>query len=133
MKAIHVQYMLAAIFLLLGGWCVLFPEMVETLVLRPEYRIGNPTSQLLLACFGAQAMLVGTVICTCRFLPKTFLIFGLTASIPFFVFNVCFYVVRGMFTEWMLLDVVGNAGILACGLLGYRLALKESRQAPSSC
>ena len=126
MKAVHIQRALALIFIVLGGWCLLFPAVVESFVMRPAYYVGNSTSELFVACFGAQAILVGTVIYTSRFLPSTFLIFGIVASVPFFGFNYYFYFVRGMFTDWMVLDFVGNVGILACGLWGYRLSLKEA-------
>lgn len=126
MKAIHVQKALALIFLLLGGWCLSFPAIVEALVMRPQYYVGNATSALFVACFGAQAMLCGTVIYTARFLPRTFLVFGLIASVPFFGFNYYFYFIKGMFTDWMLLDFAGNVGILAFSLFGYRLSRRES-------
>lgn len=126
MKAIHLQRILAFIFIALGTWCLLFPAVVESFVMRPAYYVGNSTSELFVACFGAQAILVGTVIYTSRFLPSTFLIFGIVASVPFFGFNYYFYFVRGMFTDWMVLDFVGNIGIFASGLWGYRLSLKEA-------
>jgi len=126
LKAIHLQRILALIFIGLGAWCLLFPAVVELFVMRPAYYVGNSTSELFVACFGAQAILVGTVIYTSRFLPSTFLIFGIVASVPFFGFNYYFYFVRGMFTDWMILDFVGNVGIFACGLWGYRLSLKEA-------
>jgi hypothetical protein len=31
-----------------------------------------------------------------------------------------------MFNDWMLLDFLGNVGILAFGLWGYRLSLSEA-------
>lgn len=99
MQAIHMQRTLAFIFLGLGAWPLLFPGAVQALGLRPEYFLGNDTSRLLLQCFGAQAILVGTVVLTSRFLPRTFLIFGIVASVPFLVFNYYFYFERGMFTD----------------------------------
>lgn len=129
MQAIHMQRTLAFIFLGLGAWPLLFPGTVESLGLQPDYFVGNDTSRLLLQCFGAQAILVGTVILSSRFVPRTFLIFGVVASVPFFGFNYYFCFVRGMFTEWMLLDFVGNLFILGCGLLGYRLSKQEASQA----
>ena len=132
MKAVHLQRILALIFIGLGAWCLLFPASVELFVMRPAYYVGNSTSELFVACFGAQAILVGAVIYTSRFLPSTFLIFGIVASVPFFGFNYYFYFVRSMFTDWMVLDFVGNIGILACGLWGYRLSLKEAAANNSS-
>jgi hypothetical protein len=129
LKSIHVQKALALIFLVLGGWCLFFPAAVEALVIRPQYYVGNATSALFVACFGAQAMLCGTVIYTSRFLPRTFLVFGLLASVPFFGFNYYFYFIKGMFTDWMLLDFAGNLAILAFSLLGYRLCVREASAA----
>ena len=131
LKSIHVQKALALVVLLLGGWCLLFPATVEALVIRPDYYVGNATSALFVACFGAQAMLCGTVIYTSRFLPRTFLVFGLLASVPFFGFNYYFYFIKGMFTDWMLLDFAGNLAILALSLLGYRLCVREATAARS--
>jgi len=125
MTSIHYQRLLASIFLTLGAWCMCFPGMVERLVLKPAYLIGNDTSALLMGCFGAQAVLCGTVILCSRFTPKTLLVFGLLASIPFFGFNYYFYVEREMFTHWMLLDFAGNVGILTLSLLGYAAAKRE--------
>ncbi len=80
----------ALVFLGLGGWCVLAPATVESLSLREEYRHLSATSALLLQCFGAQAMLVGVLTLLSRFTATTFLVFGLLASVPFFVFNAWF-------------------------------------------
>lgn len=126
MKSEYIQRLLSAIFILLGSWCLLFPHTVESLGFRPEYIIGNATSAVLMGCFGAQAVLTGVVILMSRFTAATFLVFGLVGSIPFFVFNCYFYFVRSMFTEWMLLDFIGNIGILLCGVYGYRVARRES-------
>ena len=126
MTSLHIQRLLALIFLLLGAWCLIFPGAVERLVLRPEFQIGNHTSELLISCFGAQAMLVGTVIWMAKFTPQTFVVFGLLASLPFFIFNAYFYFVEPMFTEWMLLDFIGNVAILATSLWGYRLSIREA-------
>ena len=127
MKSIHIQKMLSLIFLILGGWCLLYPGTVEAMVLKPEFYVGNSTSMLFIGCFGAQAVLGGVVIWTSIFTARTFLIFGFVGSVPFFVFNFYFYFFEKMFTDWMLLDFVGNIGILACGIVGYRMSIKESK------
>lgn len=124
--ALHLQRALALIFVSLGGWCLLAPSQVEALVLRPEYVVGNASSALLMGCFGAQAVLAGLAIFASRFTARTFLVFGLAASLPFFGFNYYFYFVREMFTAWMLLDFAGNVSILALCLAGYRLATAEA-------
>ena len=122
MTATALQRTLALVFLVLGGWCVVAPRMVEALSIRPEHQVLNATSAVFIACFGAQAMLCGTLAWFARFTPTTFLAFGLVGSVPFFAFNAYFYFVEPIFTRWMLLDFVGNVVILACGVWGYRLA-----------
>ena len=125
MKAQHIQYALAAIFIGLGSWCLIDPHGVERLVLRPEFQDLSATSAVLMGCFGAQAVLGGSVIALSKFTPRTFLVFGLIGSIPFFVFNWYFVFIAEMFTSFMLIDFVGNLGILACGLAGYVLRSRE--------
>jgi len=127
MLARRLRIAQALIFLVLGGWCVLAPAMVERLSLLPEYRHLSPTSALLLQCFGAQAVLVGVLGLLARFTARTFLLFGLAASLPFFVFNAWFVFVREMFTALMLLDFAGNLAFLAIGIAGWRLMQGEDR------
>jgi hypothetical protein len=126
MKAEQVQKALALVFLVLGSWCLLFPTMVEHLTFRPGYVVGNATSAVMMGCFGAQAVLCGTLIWFSRFTPRTWLVFGLVGSVPFFGFNAYFYFVERMFSEWMLLDFAGNVAILALSLYGRRLAMRET-------
>lgn len=129
MHSHHYQYLLASIFLGLGSFACFWPGVVETICIRPEFRVDTDLSRLFIACFGAQAILCGTVILTSRFTPMTFLVFGLIGSVPFFVFNAWFYFVTEIFTEWMLLDFAGNFGILLCGLMGYRRSREENQHA----
>jgi hypothetical protein len=121
-----MQKALALVFLGLGGWCLLFPAAVEQITLRPEFVVGNATSALFVGCFGAQAVLCGTLIWFARFTPRTWLVFGLVASVPFFAFNAWFYFIARMFNEWMLLDFAGNVAILGLSLYGRRLALRDA-------
>ena len=116
----------ALVFLGLGGWCLIAPHMVERLSLKPEYQHLSATSALLMGCFGAQAVLCGSLMLLARFTAQTFLVFGLLASIPFFVFNAWFVWVAEMFTAWMLLDFAGNVSFLLIGILGWRLMQHES-------
>ena len=129
MTARTLQLLLGAIFLGLGGWCLTMPRLVESLVFRPEFQVLSPTSAILMGCFGAQAVLAGSIIVLSDFRPRTFLGFGLLGSLPFFAFNYYFYFIEPVFTDWMLLDFVGNLGILACGVLGYRLRKAELARA----
>lgn len=116
----------ALVFLGLGGWCLLNPHMVETLSLKPEYQHLSNTTALLMGCFGAQAVLCGSLILLSRFTATTFLGFGLLASIPFFVFNAWFVWVAEMFTAWMLLDFAGNVSFFLIGIFGWRLMRHET-------
>lgn len=125
MRAAHFQRALALVFLSLGSWVLLFPGSVESLALRPEYRVGGDAVKLALGCFGAQAVLVGVLIWVARFGPRTFLVFGLAASLPFLVFDAYFYFVHPMLSAWVVADVFGNLVILVCGLLGWRLSSAE--------
>lgn len=70
-------------------------------------------------------MLVSIVIAFSKFTPRTFLVFGLLGSLPFFIFNWYFVFIVQMFTPFMLIDFVGNLGIVMCGLIGYWLSRRE--------
>jgi hypothetical protein len=132
MKAKHIQNLLGTIFLLLGGWAVLFPSVVEGFVLSSAHIIGSTSSAILIGCFGAQAILCSTLIFCTTFSARSFLIFGLIGSLPFFVFNYYFVFILPVFTDWMLLDFVGNVGILLFGVLGWRIKLQEERDAAAA-
>lgn len=120
-----LQICLAAIFLFLGAWCLLAPGMVVRLTFRPELATATEQARFLMGCFGAQAVLCGTIIATSRFTPTTFLVFGLVGSVPFFAFNIWFWLIEPVLNTWMLLDLAGNIGILATGLWGWRLSKRE--------
>lgn len=116
----------ALVFLGLGGWCLLTPHMVEALSLKPDYQHLSNTTALLMGCFGAQAILCGSLMLLSRFTATTFLGFGLLASIPFFLFNAWFVWVAEMFTAWMLLDFAGNVSFFLIGIFGWRLMRHET-------
>lgn len=124
----NIQTLLSLVFIGLGGWCLFWPAVVEQLVFKPEFQHRSATSALLMGCFGAQAVLAGTVIALSEFRPRTFLMFGLGGSLPFFVFNWYFYFIAQMFTDWMLFDFVGNLMILACGVGGFYVKRREIRE-----
>ncbi len=126
MTASIIQKFLGAIFLSLGLWALLFPATVESLVLAPAHFMGTSASAVLMGCFGAQAVLCSVLIFTTTFSANTFLLFGLIGSIPFFVFNYYFVFVLPIFNDWMLIDFVGNVGILACGIAGWYLKKQEA-------
>ena len=122
MTAGSLQRVLSLIFLLLGTWCLVAPGMVVEVTFRPELSAASDQARFLMGCFGAQAVLNGTILATATFTPRTFLVFGIVGSIPFFGFNAWFYFVKPVLNEWMLLDFGGNIGIL--------LAKRDFRHAP---
>lgn len=121
-----IQWLLASVFLILGGWCLLAPGSVLQLAIRPAYRSSDPIVPVLIGAFGAQAVLGGLFIGFSRFTSRTFLIYGL-ALLPFFLFDYYFYAIQPMLTEIGLLDAVGNVAMLLLCWLGWR----QCRSAPA--
>jgi len=119
-----IQWLIAAVFFILGGWALLAPGSVIALTLLPQYRIGTPILPFVVACFGAQAVLSGLFAAFARFTRITFLAYGI-ALLPFFVFNWWFTFVDPVFTLVGLLDAVGNVVMLALCVLGWRKAGAE--------
>ena len=119
MTPIVAQRLIAVPFLVLGAWCLFFPQMVEKLTFRPEYYHGSATSAVMMGCFGAQAMLAGIFATFSRFTRTTFLVYGL-ALLPFFWFNYWFVFVVPLFNGWMMLDFAANVAMLALCVVGYR-------------
>ena len=131
MTPLLAQRLIAAPFLVLGAWCLFFPETVERLGVRAEYYHGSPTTALFIGCFGAQAILSGLFAAFSRFTKTTFLVYGI-ALLPFFWFNYWFVLVVPIFNEWMALDFVSNAVMLVLCIVGYARTPVEtsaSRQA----
>ena len=119
MSSLLAQRLIAVPFLVLGSWCLFFPGMVEQLGFRPEYQHNSATTALMMACFGAQAVLAGLFAWFSRFTRATFVAYGI-ALLPFFWFNYWFVFVVPMFTRWMLLDFGANVAMLALCVIGYR-------------
>jgi hypothetical protein len=118
LSPVAAQRLIAVPFLVLGAWCLLMPNMVERLGVRPEYYHGSPTTALFIGCFGAQAVLSGLFAAFSRFTRTTFLVYGI-ALLPFFGFNYWFVFEVPVFNRWMLLDFVSNAAMLALCVVGY--------------
>jgi hypothetical protein len=125
MSASRIQLLLAAVFLLLGGWCLVWPSSVLELAVRPEWRSDDPIVPVLMAAFGAQAMIAGLFAATATFTRTTFAAYG-AALLPFFVFDYYFYAVEPMLTEVGLLDAVGNAVMLVLCWLGWKGAPSQA-------
>jgi hypothetical protein len=115
----QIQWAIAAVFFVLGGWALVAPQSVIDLALLPEYRTGTPILPFAIACFGAQAMISGLFAAFSRFTRATFLAYGI-ALLPFFVFNWWFTFVDPVFTWVGLADAAGNAIMLALCAIGWR-------------
>lgn len=121
MTARTTQYLIGAVFAILGGWALLAPQSVIDLAVRPEFRSEDFLARFALACFGAQACLFALVAFTARFTKLTFAAYGI-ALLPFFVFNYWFYFRVPLLTEVGLLDFAGNAVMLGLCWHGWRVA-----------
>ena len=119
MSARFAQNLIAAVFLGLGAWCLVFPASIVALAFRPAFRSDAPLVPILVACFGAQAMLVGLLAATARFTRQSFLVLGL-ALLPFLVFDWYFYWVVPLLTPFGMLDLLGNLAMLALCWQGWR-------------
>lgn len=119
MTARTAQHLLASVFFVLGGWCLVAPGMVMALAFTPAYQSSDPIASILVACFGAQAILAGIFAAFSIFTRRTFLAYGI-ALLPFFVFDYWFYAVEPMLTEVGLLDVVGNVIMLWLCWIGWK-------------
>ena len=116
-----IQWCLASVFFVLGGWCLLSPASVLALTITPEYRSEAPIVPILIGAFGAQALIAGLFAAFARFDRATFLAYSL-ALMPFFVFDYWFYAVEPMLTSIGLLDFAGNLAMLGLCVLGWRAA-----------
>ncbi len=121
MTARTTQYLIGAVFAVLGGWALLFPQSVIDLAVRPEFQSDDYLATFAMACFGAQACLFALVAFTAIFTKRTFLAYGI-ALLPFFVFNYWFYFKVPLLTEVGLVDFAGNSIMLALCWHGWRTA-----------
>lgn len=122
-----IQWWLASVFFLLGGWCLISPASVLSLTITPAYQSDAPVVPVLIGAFGAQALIAGLFAALSRFERRTFLAYGI-GLLPFFVFDYWFYAVVPMLTWIGLFDAVGNVVMLALCLLGWRAAGTKPRE-----
>jgi len=122
-----IQWWLAAVFVVLGGWCLASPSSVLALTITPAYRSDAPIVPILICAFGAQALIAGIFAAFSRFERQTFLAYGI-GLLPFFVFDYWFYSVVPMLTWVGLLDAVGNIVMITACVAGWRAAGKDIRQ-----
>ena len=96
MSAPAIQRLIAAIFVVLGGWALVHPWSVVTLSLMPEYRQG-PGIAFVIGAFGAQALIAGLFAATARFTRATFVGYG-AMLLGFLGFNLWFGIVDPVLT-----------------------------------
>lgn len=111
-SAQSVQWLIAAVFVGLGAWCLVAPGSVVDLVVREEHASHEPLVLVCIGAFGAQACLAGLFAALSRFTQMTFLAFGV-ALLPFFAFDWWFYKIEPLFNELIAIDVAGNVIMLA--------------------
>ena len=118
------QYLIASAFLILGGWCLIAPANVVDLTVLPEKRNSLPLTSVAIGAFGAQAMLVGLVSTTSHFTARTFVAMDF-AMLSFFIFDLWLYFKQPLFTELILLDVMGNVAMLGACMRGWWLLQQQ--------
>jgi hypothetical protein len=119
MSTRQIQFLLASVFFVLGGWCVIAPSSVIDLCFRQEFRSSARIVPILVVCFGSQALLSGLFAAASNFSRWTFLLYGV-ALLPFFAGDLYFYFAKPILTEIGLADLVGNIVMLGLCVAGWR-------------
>lgn len=125
MSARTAQFLIAAVFLGLGGWALFAPASVIELAITDPYRDSAYLSRFTMACFGAQAVLFGLMALVTRWNATSFAIFAVLL-LPFFGFNYWFHYQVRVLTSIGMLDFAGNVVMLALAVLGWRAAMREA-------
>jgi hypothetical protein len=89
------------------------------LAITPQYQSDAAIVPILMAAFGAQALIAGVFAAFSTFTKATYVAYGM-ALLPFFVFDYWFYVVDPLLTWVGLLDALGNIVMLSLCYLGWR-------------
>jgi hypothetical protein len=124
MSARTAQFLIAAVFLLLGGWALFAPASVIELAVTDAYRDGSFLTRFTMACFGAQAVLFGLMALVTRWSARAFAVFAVLL-LPFFGFNYWFHYEVPVLTSIGMLDFAGNAVMLVLAIIGWRAARVE--------
>lgn len=125
MTARTAQFLIAAVFLVLGGWCLFAPASVIDLAITQAYRDSGFLNRFTIACFGAQAVLFGLMALVTRWDARSFVVFAVLL-LPFFGFNYWFHYRVPVLTSIGMLDFAGNVTMLVLALLGWRAAKAEA-------
>ncbi len=120
------QSLIAAVFLLLGGWALFAPASVIDLAVTPAYRDSSFLARFTMACFGAQAVLFGLMTLAVRWTARSFAVFAVLL-LPFFGFNYWFHYEVPVLTSIGMLDFAGNIIMLACAIIGWRAARAQEQ------
>ena len=121
MTARICQYIIAATFLILGGWALLFPGHVIETALTEAYRENTFVTRFMMACFGSQAVMFGIMALVVKWQSRAFFVFGLVL-IPFFIFNYWFHYEVPVLTSLGMLDFAGNLTMFIACVVGWRAA-----------
>jgi hypothetical protein len=124
MSARTAQFLIAAVFLILGGWCLFAPSNVIDLAFTDAYRDSSFINRFTIACFGAQAVLFGLMALVTRWSARSFAVFAVLL-LPFFVFNYWFHYEVPVLTSIGMLDFAGNVTMLVLTIIGWRAARAE--------
>ncbi|MBA4007601.1 MAG: hypothetical protein C0486_02325 [Erythrobacter sp.] len=124
MSARTAQFLIAAVFLVLGGWSLFAPASVIELAITEPYRDSAYIARFTMACFGAQAVLFGLMALVTRWDARSFAIFAVLL-LPFFGFNYWFHYEVPVLTSIGMLDFAGNVTMLVLAVLGWRAARAE--------
>jgi hypothetical protein len=121
MSARTAQFLIAAVFLILGGWALFAPASVIALAVTPAYQDAAYLTRFTMACFGAQAVLFGLMALVTHWNARAFAVFALLLM-PFFGFNYWFHYREPVLTSIGMLDFAGNLTMLGLAVLGWRAA-----------
>ncbi|WP_017666105.1 hypothetical protein [Porphyrobacter sp. AAP82] len=125
MSARTAQFLIAAVFLTLGGWALFAPASVIALAITPAYQDSAFLTRFAIACFGAQALLFGLMVLVTRWSARSFAVFAVLL-LPFFGFNYWFHYREPVLTSIGMLDFAGNAAMLVLAAIGWRAARAEA-------
>ncbi|HSF12945.1 MAG TPA: hypothetical protein VLA50_08230 [Erythrobacter sp.] len=125
MSARTAQFLIAVVFLALGGWALFAPANVIALAITEPYRSDSFFARFAVACFGAQAVMFGLVTPFTTWNGRSFAVFAVLL-LPFFGFNYWFHYREPVLTSIGMLDFAGNVTMLVLAVLGWRAAQKEA-------
>jgi hypothetical protein len=126
MTARTAQFLIAAVFLSLGGWALFARASVIDLAVTEAYQDSSFLTRFAIACFGAQAVLFGLMTLAVRWGARGFAAFAVLL-LPFFGFNYWFHYEVPVLTSIGMLDFAGNVTMLVLAILGWRAARAEDR------